>query len=1164
MAKGLLESLPMHLTISLSPSCRPSCFTRGRNTLLLILLSLAMVSMELHGMTYRVQSRDPSQAEPRFTRTITTGGVSVGTGENPVGDPQGFISSAATGQIDLGTLGGYESQAIALNEKIEVVGKAQNRALDWRAFYWSPDRGMQDLNDWIRPDAGWVLTEAIGIDDSGVILGNGLLHGVATSFLLTPFTGSNTSAPIAILDAPAITNVSYSSYIFTVHFWDFVGISSTGIATNSIRVQGPNGVDQNVSLLSTPPSTNSVSLDATYYITPPAGGIWNATNNGTYTVFIEEGRVRGLSGNLVPAGTIGSFEVKTETTPVASISALKAGVMGEPVVVTLNAQSSAPYSTNDLFLFTVDWDSDGVSVETITATSGTTLQHRYPSVGAHPISMTAVDPHGLTSPIATTFAAIVNPDASQLWESAESLPGPRSQAIALTLPDGTLALLGGLPTKGNQGLAAFRAPGSAWAEGKRLANDAQGMGGGIDALGRIVLFGGLPSGRSTPLATGYTYSLASGPGSAIASKHFAVSDLAFATDGEHRIYSIGGTGAGFDGRGVERYDARRDQWDVLAALPVARSKATAVHDGLGHILVFGGVDPATQVITPSVLRYNIATDTWSVVADMPAASINSIAAVLGGNGLVYTVGPTCSIFDPLLFSWREGPAQTAIRNLPAATLGNDGFLYLLGGEPLQIRGNGLSSTERLETAKSVAPRILTTPRNEVQTGQLYSYIVVADSFPRAAYTLVSAPAGMTLNSSNGIVTWTPVDNQAGTHRVVLQASNSVGVAQQFFSITATLPPSDTIRPSIPTDFRVLSKTSTNITFGWSASTDNVGVHHYRLWHFIGSRSRHWAIAVDGIEHRSVIFPGGGLYAVSAVDVAGNDSGISASLGVTTTQLPVITHPLTNETTSVIVGSAFLYTLSASAQPQPGFSGFTGPQRMTFARTSSPGTNVAYAVFQWMPTPEQIGTNYFTVTATNLNARTTATFAVVVFPQGSDFVAPSPVPFLEATSISNDRCTLHWTPAVDNFGVANYRIQATHFGLPGQPNLVVITNVPGSTDTLILTGLIPSAAYSVTITPSDSSGNTGSSTGILVTTIAKPEIPLVVQTAATPGFVNLSWGSPGPAWVVTLESSDSLAGSAWTPLDIGIPWPATITQAQVAVDPSSLMRFFRVRTEPASP
>ncbi|HUO11109.1 MAG TPA: hypothetical protein VM008_22605 [Phycisphaerae bacterium] len=150
----------------------------------------------------------------------TLGGpISSATAINNAGQIAGFASTAAyahrspdgTGvgappihafldsndiMIDLGTLGGDDSEAYALNNLGQVVGYSEiiPGKYDQHAFLYF-DGTMVDLNTLIDPASGWVLEEATGINNVGQITGNGTLNGQPQAFLLTP-TSSGSSAII--------------------------------------------------------------------------------------------------------------------------------------------------------------------------------------------------------------------------------------------------------------------------------------------------------------------------------------------------------------------------------------------------------------------------------------------------------------------------------------------------------------------------------------------------------------------------------------------------------------------------------------------------------------------------------------------------------------------------------------------------------------------------------------------------------------------------------------------------------------------------------------------------------------------------------------------------------------------------------------------------------
>jgi probable HAF family extracellular repeat protein len=110
---------------------------------------------------------------------------------------------------DLGLLpGGSYSVASALSDSDVVVGFGdfENSGGSIHAFRWSADDGMEDLNDLIGSNSGWILLEATGINFRGQIVGTGMIDGEEHAFLLTPdFQGGecHADAPKNDLTLPA-------------------------------------------------------------------------------------------------------------------------------------------------------------------------------------------------------------------------------------------------------------------------------------------------------------------------------------------------------------------------------------------------------------------------------------------------------------------------------------------------------------------------------------------------------------------------------------------------------------------------------------------------------------------------------------------------------------------------------------------------------------------------------------------------------------------------------------------------------------------------------------------------------------------------------------------------------------------------------------------------
>ncbi|MCR8643469.1 lytic polysaccharide monooxygenase [Paenibacillus sp. N1-5-1-14] len=94
----------------------------------------------------------------------------------------------------------------------------------------------------------------------------------------------------------------------------------------------------------------------------------------------------------------------------------------------------------------------------------------------------------------------------------------------------------------------------------------------------------------------------------------------------------------------------------------------------------------------------------------------------------------------------------------------------------------------------------------------------------------------------------------------------------------TNPPTDLIAPSVPTGVASSAQTANSVTLNWSASTDNVGVHHYELL-----RNGVKVTDVTGTTYTDsgLLADTSYTYNVKAVDAAGNASAQSTAFTVKT-------------------------------------------------------------------------------------------------------------------------------------------------------------------------------------------------------------------------------------------------------------------------------------------
>jgi len=182
---------------------------------------------------------------------INNSGYVVGYGTTGSGAMRGFVWNPSQGIAELGTLGGRDSHATAINDSGEIVGNASLVDGTAHAFVaigaMMTDLGTlgsgsyaQDINDagetvgysWLSSGAnthaflyqngtmldlnalisawGWELLAAYGINNNGQIVGEGLFQGQAHAFRLDPiesasYSGAGQDCPVSTPDPGTAT-----------------------------------------------------------------------------------------------------------------------------------------------------------------------------------------------------------------------------------------------------------------------------------------------------------------------------------------------------------------------------------------------------------------------------------------------------------------------------------------------------------------------------------------------------------------------------------------------------------------------------------------------------------------------------------------------------------------------------------------------------------------------------------------------------------------------------------------------------------------------------------------------------------------------------------------------------------------------------------------------
>lgn len=183
------------------------------------------------------------------------GWSTIATGYVPPAHPNGYYDPGAihaflyqNGKMtDLGTLPGFkDSAAEAINASGQIVGQlAFNSSVDparslrlsaiHAALFFANGGSPTDLNSLLPPGSGWVLNDAVGINDSGHIIGYGTYQGQTHAYLLAlPTQGLPSPAP----EPPALAIFGLTGSAFLLLRRRATGATTrSGCASNVGRIR---------------------------------------------------------------------------------------------------------------------------------------------------------------------------------------------------------------------------------------------------------------------------------------------------------------------------------------------------------------------------------------------------------------------------------------------------------------------------------------------------------------------------------------------------------------------------------------------------------------------------------------------------------------------------------------------------------------------------------------------------------------------------------------------------------------------------------------------------------------------------------------------------------------------------------------------------------------
>ena len=316
---------------------------------------------------------------------------------------------------------------------------------------------------------------------------------------------------------------------------------------------------------------------------------------------------------------------------------------------------------------------------------------------------------------------------------------------------------------------------------------------------------------------------------------------------------------------------------------------------------------------------------------------------------------------------------------------------------------------------------------------------------------------------------------------------------------------DNSAPSTPTALAATAVSPSRVSLRWSASTDNVGVTGYRVYRngvLLASPGN-----VTTYQDNSVGASTSYSYTAQALDGAGNASGQSTALILTTPASPDVTPPSAPTALRATAVSALQVNLSWSASTDnvavTGYRVFqNGIPLVTLGNVTTYQDTSVFAA----------ATFVYTVRALDAagNASALSTAATATTPTGPDTAAPSTPTWRFANAVSTSQVSLSWTPSTDNVAVSGYRVYRNGV------LIAILANVTTYQDN---NSVVAATTYSYNLDAVDATGNaSGLSAAAVVTTPVTPD----TSAPTTPFALTANTVSSSQITLSWADSTDNVA------------------------------------------